>query len=560
MSRLCLALLGVGCNAVVIAATPEEIGAARRQAEIIQQQQRDILRQDQERANRIPVEGGSDLGRFRVAEPESSAGAECREVNEIAIEGGDLLERSMLDRFQHQFVGRCLSTGDIEKILSLITNHYVERGFITTRAYLPPQDLSKGRLVILVIEGVIEELRKEGGDTKRIFIPGAFPTSSGDKLNLRDLEQGIEQINRLSSNSATMDIQPGSAPGKSIVVIRNKATFPAHVNLAYDNMGSSSTGKESVFMGAVFDSLLGLNERLMLSGRHSYPDNNEHSAYMRAFDFSIPYGRYSLGMNVSRNSYVNFLSLPSGAKLETTGRTDSQALSIDRVLLSNQRGRLSLNTKLTAQESSNYIGNQLSETSSRKLSALSVAVSGGAALLGGSVFGQVEYSKGLKLFGALRDPDQMTSDMPRAQYEKFNVDLSYTRPISSFSFSTQMSAQYSSTPLYGSQQILIGSPSSVRGFLETSISGDCGYFFRNELRYPMVVQQVSGFAYIGYDFGHVWGLAKGSPTGSLSGSTVGFTAHWRGLNLEVFRSNPLERPSSMRSEPSRIWLRVSSAF
>ncbi|WP_236044173.1 POTRA domain-containing protein [Klebsiella grimontii] len=37
----------------------------------------------------------------------------------------------------------------------------------------------------------------------------AFPRAEGRVLNLRDAEQGLEQLNRLNSRPLTVDILPG---------------------------------------------------------------------------------------------------------------------------------------------------------------------------------------------------------------------------------------------------------------------------------------------------------------------------------------------------------------
>ncbi|MFX6461494.1 ShlB/FhaC/HecB family hemolysin secretion/activation protein, partial [Acinetobacter baumannii] len=85
--------------------------------------------------------------------------------------------------------------------------------------------------------------------------------------NLRDIEQGLDQINRLRSNSATMDIEPGGVAGASTIVVRNRPRKRWSVNVAVDNTGSQSTGRELASAALAIDSPLGLNDFLNLSGR-----------------------------------------------------------------------------------------------------------------------------------------------------------------------------------------------------------------------------------------------------------------------------------------------------
>ncbi|MCT6838707.1 MAG: hypothetical protein M3036_13765, partial [Bifidobacteriales bacterium] len=47
----------------------------------------------------------------------------------------------------------------------------------------------------------------------------AFPGLKGHILNLRDLEEGVEQMNRLPHFGAQMKISPGTKPGTSRVTV-----------------------------------------------------------------------------------------------------------------------------------------------------------------------------------------------------------------------------------------------------------------------------------------------------------------------------------------------------
>ncbi|MGG4661824.1 POTRA domain-containing protein [Providencia vermicola] len=80
-----------------------------------------------------------------------------------------------------------------------------------------------------------------------------FPHLIGSLLNLRDIEQGIEQLNRSVSAHYTIDIQPGTESGYSRVVIQKQArNIPLTSPLSLDNSGNKSTGKR-LFTGGCFN-------------------------------------------------------------------------------------------------------------------------------------------------------------------------------------------------------------------------------------------------------------------------------------------------------------------
>lgn len=556
----------VGLAPYAWAQTQAEIDAASRQAEIIQRQQQERLQADLERIKPPePRVNGLDLRTPSIPTGTDPVAGNCRDIEEIVVEGADLLRKAALEHIARDFSGRCLGVGDIEKVLGLITKDYIEQGYITTRAYLPAQDLKTGRLKILVMEGSVEGYRLEGDDAKRIFVPGVFPAGPGDTLNLRDLEQGVEQMNRLASNNARMDIEPGAEPGKSVVVVRNQASTPIHLNLGYDNQGSESTGKNAISGSLTLDGVLGLNERWIASGRSADPSDGPHISKSTSLDLWVPVGYFSFGASVSESSYRNKLLLPSGSQLETTGTTESNAVKMDYVAYRDQSSRLTFAGKLKTDKTLNYIEKQLLSVSSRNLTSSELGVSGSTTVAGGFLSVQLAQVQGLKIWNALQDADNISADAPRAQFEKTTYDLSFSKPLMLLTqpimVSSQWSGQYARTPLFGSQQISIGGISSVRGFTANTISGDKGYYVRNEVSLPTQVsvlnEKLSGRYYLGFDFGDVAGLAAGSSAGRLSGATLGVAAQWRGANLEIFSSWPISQPANMTPEPLQTWFRVS---
>ena len=180
------------------ALSPADIEAAQRQADFLQrQQQEQILRDQRLHEGQVKKPKATDLKALSPQVDASQIAGKCRDISHIEVQGVTQLRTAQLDGITQPFVGRCLGVPEVEQILGEITRAYMLRGFVTTRAYLPAQDLGQGKLQILVVEGKVEKIRVEGQGRKG-FRPGnTIPTAPGDLLNLRDLEQGIDQINRL---------------------------------------------------------------------------------------------------------------------------------------------------------------------------------------------------------------------------------------------------------------------------------------------------------------------------------------------------------------------------
>lgn len=519
----------------------------------------------------LPAPGGTDLRQMQPQAQTPVLDASCRDIREVRVVGDTrALSDALRQQVQADYGGRCLGVNEIEAVLAAITKSYIERGYITTRAYLAAQDLRTGVLEITVVEGTLErlELQQSGSSWQKPSLGLAFPVSPGELLNLRDLEQGIDQLNSLGSNNATLDIQPGSQHGQSVVVVKNQARSPIHLFTSADNLGQPATGKTSGSATVTLDGLLGLNELLAITRRQSVPRHDGHHSEATALRAVLPIGYTTLSYDVSDSSYVNSLSLPSGMHLAAEGRTLSHSLGADRVVFRDQASRVSLSARLSSQRTRSWLGGEFLGVGSRTLSTLDLGAAAFTQMGGGIANARIGYVRGLTAFGALRDAANLPRDLPHAQFTKLTLDLGYTRGFllgqQALQWSSQFSGQSAFDTLYGSQQMLIGGYGSVRGALHNSLAGDNGYYWRNELslpwRAPAEGPAMAGRVYVGYDFGSVSNRAAGVPSGSMSGVTLGTAVQWGALSLDIFASRTLRAPAPMKPEAVRVGVRLSHAL
>ncbi len=92
------------------------------------------------------------------------------------------------------------------------------------------------KLLKRFVEGI------KGGDRK-VNSNFIFPNIINKPLKLEDLDQGLDQANRLQSNQVTLDILPGEYNGGSIIVLSNKYRSPWSATASLDNYGQENTGE-----------------------------------------------------------------------------------------------------------------------------------------------------------------------------------------------------------------------------------------------------------------------------------------------------------------------------
>jgi len=83
-------------------------------------------------------------------------------VQKFEVLGSTVFSSQELNEVVAKFTKRSLSFSELLQARSTITDLYVRNGYITSGAYIPPQNLQSGIVKIQVIEGGLEEIKVIG--------------------------------------------------------------------------------------------------------------------------------------------------------------------------------------------------------------------------------------------------------------------------------------------------------------------------------------------------------------------------------------------------------------
>lgn len=546
--------------------TQQQLDAASREADRIQREQ--IERLEQERREELLKRPHTSIEVEVPSGIDRAGDLTCRDVKEVVIEGAKLMPEAMRQKLAKPYIGKCMTAHDIELLLGSITQYYMDKGYIAARAYIQMQDLATGILRILVVEGVVEKLMLDGEKTNSsVFLPSAFPFLEGKPLNLRDIEQGLDQVNRLTSNNATMEIKPGEKAGGTIVLIHNQPSRRLRTNLTYDNFGGTATGEEQLGLNVSLDNPMGLNDALSVTHRRSTDaDFNGIHSRSNSFLYSVPVGYLTFNASHTWSDYATTIH-PPGGDLVSNGYSKNTSLSSEYVAYRDKSSRLAITGTLTAKSSENYLAGQLLGVSSRTLSTFDLGTSWNTRLLDGVLGLNLNHVWGLRMFNALQDPSDLPDFAPHAQFRKWTAGASWMKPFQigkqNFTFSTAINGQVGVDVLYGSEQFSIGSLYSVRGYRNTSIAGDTGYYWRNDLAAPFQVQAGSMpmniKPYIAYDFGYIKDR-NAEIGGHLTGMIVGVTASIAKVSADISCVKPLTMPDALKDEGLQLFAKLAVNF
>ena len=530
-------------------------------------QEQDRLRLEQQRTQPAVRPSGIDLKEVLpevVTLPESP----CKDIQTVTIAGAELMSEQERTALAGRYVGKCLGSAEIQQLMGDITLFYVTRGFVTTRAYLPAQDLRTGQLQVLVQEGRIERIDMSGDDSDRLHWGMAFPGKLGDLLNIRDLEQAIDQLNSAKGNAVTMELLPGSKPGLTVVQMTNRATTPVELSLSTDNMGSESTGRHNASTTLTTGGLLGLNETVSLTWITAVPRKRSAFSESLGASLSIPYGYNTFGLKFSQSQFSIGADIPyRETPFYITGKSESTELTFARVFLRDQSSKHAFTASFADGDSLSYVDGALVKVASQKSKTLSLGVQSSLVVGSGLLTAAPQLVIGQRNHYAL--PEELLYAAPDANYQKLALMLNYGKGLKwageNSSWNSFFQGQYAEKSLYSSERISIGGLGSVRGFTDTTLAGDSGFYWRNELALRkganVMGQAVQWKWYAGYDIGHVSSHDVEEPDGTMTGWVLGLNTQVGPTSLDVSWTRAHVRPTGMPVDRSgQFWFRLSTQF
>ena len=291
----------------------------------------------------------------------------CFPIKSIILIDAIVISKYQQKKIISPFIGKCADAKTLSEIITAVQTFYNSKGYVTARVAVPKQNIQSGNLELKILEGKIAEvIVGDNHFTDKMQELTAFGLIEGDTLNLEDINQGIYQINRLPSNSASMKIEPAFTEGETNVYIANQKKFPARSTIGYDNLGNNFTGiKRTNFSGGI-DNLLFLNDAINLSySTNLNDDSNVKNIKSFTSGISIPFGYNTFIYDYSRSEFRGTNPGVNGP-IRLTGFSERSNASIERVLLNQGNLRISTNLSLATKTSASYINGDKIETSKRK--------------------------------------------------------------------------------------------------------------------------------------------------------------------------------------------------
>ncbi|MCS3514687.1 ShlB/FhaC/HecB family hemolysin secretion/activation protein [Pseudomonas grimontii] len=558
---LCTLLLSyLSANSALAAPTPGD-------QDLIRDRQNRLLEEQRRRLEELQDLPGKSNQPQAPAQP---ADTRCFPIQDIELKGADSLSAADRNRLLKPYIGQCLGVTQLNELLKVITDDYIAKGRVTSRAYLPQQDLSSGHLQVLVVEGKLEGIKGAQGSTVTDReLAMAFPGKVGEALNLREVEQLVDQLSRLPSKQAQMELTPGTQIGGSEVLVKNQPQKPWRASLSRNNDGQKSTGEQQWGAGLEWDSPLGLADQLILRGGHDAISDHQKTSKNSMLYYNVPWGWWNFSYTYSESEYRAPGDL-DGYKYKQTGDSQNHQLRAERVVHRDDVSKTSVNVGLTHLRTNNYFNDERLDVSSNRLSEFQVGINHGRRIGSAFVNLDVGMQNGTGAFDAQKDDQERIRGnlTPTPRYRKYTATVSYLQPFTlwgeSLSFSSLATGQRSEDVLYPAQRMSLGGSYSVRGFKDQQLTGDSGGYWRNEVRWarPVTLDWMRpAFAEYGASVGYDQGVIRNDrynddQHGRVSSNSLELFARGKNVSTSVTFAHSLERPGVMTEREAPIYFRL----
>jgi hemolysin activation/secretion protein len=485
----------------------------------------------------------------------------CSSVETASIKGMKRYSQKAFATDLAKLTNACVSIADINAVLRTITNRYIADGYVTSRAVIGPQDLKSGVLVIVVVEGQLSNIGSEAVGTKRRYRKGelglAFPNTKGRQLNLRDLEQGVDQLARLGSADPDIDIAPADLPGASTLIVRRKhVSTPFRASYAANNDGSASTGRVQSTASLDIDSAFGIADFWSLYYSRDLENRAGRGSEGYGAFVSIPYGYTTLTLSGGRYSFDSVLQGIDQA-FSNTGVSINGSATLDHLFFRDAETKLSVSAGIALLDTVNRIQGIKLRTSSYRVVSSAINFRAQRRLGDGLATADFGFTRGFDIFGA--NAADAGPSGAQLVFRKFEASLGYqtrTKVLGVLlNYSGVLRGAAAIDPVFPGERFSLGGSSTVRGFRDDGISGRSGLFTRQQIGFPLfdlfgdkAIGSQTGFsAIIGFDAGGIR-PRKGDAfeRGFLGSSTIGLRVNNKRVSGELTLSAPLSAPETVQ--------------
>lgn len=520
-------------------------------ADELARQERRTAKQQEQLMPKIHILQYEESSKRKISIPKEKV---CFVIKEIDLVGERTREFFWLLDYAKDYMSECIGIKGLNQLVDFLNEQLTAKGYVTTRVHLPVQNLKTGLLKLQLFVGTVSEIKKVIVKDSKLELDrsnwgiwqNALPMQKGDVLNLRPMEQAVENMKRLASQSSTTTkIEPGEKENTSgVYLLQEPIRLVDRLNagLTIDNSGRKSLGRPQ-FAGYIgIDNALGINDTLVYNlNSNVILEHNQDSSLGHGFSYGVPYNYFLYNYSFSYNQAVNH-EKNSNNNIKYRTRSYSHDNKLQYLLWRSMSQKVTLYGNIKLKKSRRL--DSFTTSGDRDTTDAILGAVYRINLANSIISVDISFLKGLGIFGAKLYGKPSKEERPNLLKYVFNLNNNISR---NYRYSVNIMGQHIFYKhVNSSYQIEIGGRNSVRGFAEDeTLLANNGLYVQQEINRSWVLKnglQVS--PYIALDFGRVYGglVTRKNSDSWLVGSVVGAAFTYRYLHSNVAIGRNIVKP------------------
>ncbi|MDD3012778.1 MAG: ShlB/FhaC/HecB family hemolysin secretion/activation protein [Candidatus Gastranaerophilales bacterium] len=408
-------------------------------------------------------------------------------LNNIVFKGNTVIKTSELEVQARDIVGKEITLNDLKDIAKKITALYQSKGYLTSIAYVPPQDNNTGIAEIVIMEGKVGTISIEGNKWARTSyirknILNENDLSSKEIFNVINLKRSLQDINQKDYLKGQVSLQRGNEPETTDIKLKLNEKLPIGLSASWDNTGRELIGIQKAGITTSIYNLTGFGDSLYANTSFASRTFGLNTGY------SIPLGSYGTELKLGYSiSDIELGGIYKQNNIE--GRSQGFVASLIQPLYKGDRLKVYGDLTWDMRTSKTTIQKTLMEN--YELRVLRTGINTIFDDNSGRWISGVNVSTGLPIMGAKGSTGR---GIGSGAFVKVNTNLIRVqklpyRTLGIFRTNWQMSPN----ALKSVEQMQLGGMYTVRGFDEGVLLGDIGFNNSIELRHavPLLPEKIS---------------------------------------------------------------------
>ncbi len=465
-------------------------------------------------------------------------------LERLEIPDSDVLTREELDAISAKYVGKTVAIADLYDAIDEINSLYAKKGYITTRAILPPQKIENNTVKIMLIEGKVGQVIVDNNKyTKSAYIKRFLKVPEGVVPNVNSIRRSIQRFNTTNKTILQIKMVAGEKPlTTDFYIVAIEPRKRSSLTVFSDNSGGETSGKYRYGMSY---------SNLNLSGRcdiFNFTALTSKTSETGLISYNTPIGYSGNRIAISHNSNHMRVSKGYMKDLDVRGNSNSDTITFTKPIISTPTKRNELMIEAQKQKSvTKILGNDFVRDRDNRYT------------IGYSTMlirkNQIIYFKPAYIYNSHKNIDgenfhgtRLTLDSMWQKYQKrgdiMSVRVSAQKELDDY--------------ISSSDQYYLGGQYSVRGYNENVIGGESGVNVKFDYSFHTKIKGLNFITF--FDWGRLSGETL-LTTKELYSAGFGFDYQRNNLAFTLYSGYPLKREiGNTRADKSNTNFTLSYTF